>query len=153
MKSLLIYLVLVGGPLAGLFGILRAGSRLQAPPSVGGAWRMEAPPFAAGPDDAYTVAEISQSGVHVEVRIDGSLFDGTVRGDSLVATTKARAERRGEPVGLCGPARGITLRARLDRAAEPDRMTAVFSFPEGTGCAPSAVQAVRMPAPGRGGGH
>lgn len=152
MKSLLTYLLLVGGPLAGLFGILHAGSRLQAPPAVGGAWRMDAPPFAAGPDDAYTVMEVSQSGEHVKVRIDGALFDGKVRGDSLVAATKPRAERRGEAVDPCGPPRGITMRARLDRAAEPDRLTAVFA-PAGTGCTPSTVQAARMPAPRRGAGH
>jgi hypothetical protein len=153
MKSLLIYLLLVGGPLAGLFGILHAGSRLEAPPSIGGAWRMEAPPFAAGPEEGETTIEISQSGEHVELRIDGALFDGKVRGDSIVAATKARAERRGEPVDLCGPLRGITMRARLDRAAEPDRMTAVFSLPASTGCTPSTVQAVRMPALKREGGH
>lgn len=154
MKSLLIYLVLVGGPLAGLFGILHAGNRLEAPPSIGGAWRLESsPPFAAGPEEGETMIEISQSGEHVELRIGGALFDGTVRGDSIVAATEARAERRGEAVDPCGPPRGITMRARLDRAAEPDRLTAVFSLPASTGCTPSTVRAVRMPAPKRGGGH
>jgi hypothetical protein len=36
------YLCLVGMPLVGLVGILRAGQRLVAPVSIGGAWNLEA---------------------------------------------------------------------------------------------------------------
>jgi len=144
MKSLLIYLAMVGLPLAGLFGILRAGSRLDAPHSIGGSWRMQAP---APPGDL----ELSQSGVHVVVEMGGVRMRGEVRGDSLVASAPPAA---GAPGAVpCGAHLGRDLRARIDRAAEPDRVTGVVEVPGRADCPSSTVRAVRAPATKRGGRH
>jgi hypothetical protein len=40
MRTILIYIILVGLPIAGLYGILHIGERLEAPLFVGGAWRI-----------------------------------------------------------------------------------------------------------------
>lgn len=146
MRSLLLYLALVGLPLAGLFGILRAGSRLEAPPAVGGAWRVEAP---ASPADS--VLEVSQSGVHAVVRHGGVRMRGEVRGDSLFAA--AGHTWHTPPAAVCGPAFGRELRARVDRAAEPDRMEGTVIVPGKPECPAAMISAVHVPKPARGGGH
>jgi hypothetical protein len=132
MKSLLLYLAMVGLPLAGLFGILRAGSRLDAPPSVGGSWRIDAPASASS-----RTIDISQSGEHVVVEVDGARLRGEVRGDTLVAAAPA----------------GCELRLRIDRAAEPDRLVGTMGARENGGCAQAAISAARLPASKRGGRH
>jgi len=146
MKSLLIYLALVGLPLAGLAGILRAGSRLHAPPAVGGAWRVEAP---ASPADS--LLEVSQSGEHAVVRFGGARMLGEVRGDSLIA--RAEPAWHTPPPVFCGPAFGRELRARIDRAAEPDRIEGTLAVPNHPNCPPAPISAVRLPKPARGGGR
>ncbi len=142
MKSLLLYLAIVGVPLAGLFGILHAGSRLDAPHSVGGSWRLDAP-------SPPGTLDISQSGVHLVVEMDGLRMPGEIRGDSLVAV----APPTGKTSPACGPDLGRELRAALDRTAEPHRLTGVSGVPGATECPRMAVNAVRVPAETRGGGH
>ncbi len=75
MKAFLLYLSLVGLPLAGVFGILRIGSQIEAPPRIGGVWQAAAapsmplaPPCVDLPSqvDAF---ELTQSGVYVEVSL------------------------------------------------------------------------------------
>ncbi|HEU4452571.1 MAG TPA: hypothetical protein VFR81_05895 [Longimicrobium sp.] len=131
MKSLLLYLAMVGLPLAGLFGILHAGSRIDAPPSVGGSWRIDAPASAS-----TRTIDVSQSGEHVVVEVDGARLRGEVRGDSLFAAAPGR----------CG------LRVRIDRAAEPDRLVGTMGG-SGRGCGSTAISAARLPATKRGGRH
>jgi hypothetical protein len=42
MRTVLLYFLLVGLPVAGVFGLLRIGRGLQPPASVGGKWQVEA---------------------------------------------------------------------------------------------------------------
>jgi hypothetical protein len=142
MKSLLLYLAIVGIPLAGLFGILHAGNRLEAPPSIGGSWRLDAP---SPPGEIV----ISQSGVHLVVEMDGARMLGEVRGDSLVAL----APPTGRTARACGPDVGRELRARIDRAAEPHRLTGLAGVPGGADCPRMEINAVRVPAEKRARGH
>ena len=134
MKSLLLYLVLVGLPLAGLFGILRLGSRLEAPPAIGGAWAVTAAPGAALPDSLH----LSQSGVHLSVTAGGAKLSGRLEGGALSAAAPAGA-------GPCA----ASLRARVEASA--GRMAGTLSLPPR--CQPAAFGAVRRPPAKRGEGH
>lgn len=142
MKSFPLYLFLVGAPLAGLAVILRAGDGLTAQPPIAGAWRVEegrALPAAA--DTGRTFA-ISQSGQHVEVEIGGHSLRGRFTGDSLVAERRiSRMMTRGP----CFQATDVRLRARVETAARPMRLTGVLDA-NAPGCAPAALTAVRSAA-------
>jgi hypothetical protein len=105
MKPLLAYPTLVALPLAGLVGVLHAGSALKAPPAISGEWRVESP-------RAQTLT-LSQSGIHVSLAFAGSEYRGELRGDTIVAESR---ERRA--AGAC-----VFLRARVDTLAVPHRMT------------------------------
>jgi hypothetical protein len=142
MKSLLLYLAIVGIPLAGLFGILHAGSRLEVPPSIGGSWRLDAP---SPPGEIV----ISQSGVHLAVEMDGVRMRGEIRGDSLVALTPPTENTS----RACGPDLGRELRAIVDRSADPHRLAGTVGTPGGADCPRTAISAVRVPAETRRGGH
>lgn len=151
MKSLLLYLALVGLPVAGLLGILEAGSRLQAPRDVTGEWRMNAPiSSSTDSEPAPRTLEISQSGVYLSVTLgDGDPMRGRLRGDTL------RVVRL--PVG--DPARdgcfvaGFLLHGIFDFAAEPDRLVAQ-ALPTGAPwCAPFSFTAVRESTGRRVGGE
>ncbi|HEU4559647.1 MAG TPA: hypothetical protein VFS20_17475, partial [Longimicrobium sp.] len=127
LKSLAIYLLLVGVPVAGLAAILRAGVRLHAPPAIAGEWRVEG----GGPGSARTLV-ISQSGQHVEVAVASYSLRGIFTDDTLTA------ESRISPVGAPGPcfrATAVRLRARVDTAARPMRLRGALQ-PNAPGCAP-----------------
>lgn len=145
LRSLLFYALLVGLPLAALLAILRAGSRLQAPPSVGGTWRSEARPDTL-------LLRVEQSGVHLVVQADVFRFTGVLRGDSILAAAKVRPVPPAEADVLCHPWRGMVFRAQVDRAAEPDRMTGTLLVPGDPHCRPVHLTAIRQPA-GRGRGR
>jgi hypothetical protein len=95
MKSLVLYLVLVGSPLLGLLGILRAGERIVPPRLMGGEWELEpsvvheglATCFEQGSgDESWSV---SQSGTRAEILLPSRprlRMSGEIRGDSLVGT-------------------------------------------------------------------
>jgi hypothetical protein len=107
LKSLALYLVLVGIPLAGLFALLDWGQRLVPPPAVGGRWTIVEPGAAACPGlPAGVVLSIEQSGRFLQLRFDdlpaadGRLDDGTITA-SIPAT-------------LVGCGEGLALEATLD---------------------------------------
>lgn len=73
MRSILVYLVLVGLPVLGVAAVLRAGRELRAAPFVGGRWRVELlPDPACGvPSSDSAHLEIVQTGRRVELVVDG----------------------------------------------------------------------------------
>ena len=139
MKSLPLYLFLVGVPLAGLALILRAGDGLAAPPPIGGAWRVEEGQALPAAADTGRTFAISQSGQHVEVAFGGHTLRGRFSGDSLVAE---RRMSRMMTRGPCLQATDVRLRARVDTAARPMRLAGVLDA-NAPGCAPAALTAVR----------
>jgi hypothetical protein len=144
----LLYVFLVGTPLLGLAAILHHGRRLQAPPSIGGAWRVETVAAAGGAGDCAALApgavvDVSQSGRYVTVtagraastvvapaRLDAGALRGTVSGASA-----------------CPVLAGATLEATVDRSTTPHRMSARLD-----GGASVAFLATRLPAETRRGG-
>ncbi|HEX6746594.1 MAG TPA: hypothetical protein VF092_04805 [Longimicrobium sp.] len=141
MKPLLAYAALVGLPLAGLAAVLRAGSGLQAPPSISGEWRIELPTASAEPP-RFT---ISQSGTHVQLEMFGREYRGALRGGALVARSGARVAGR----DACWDADDVRLRARVGGGAVPRRLEFAVEVPRVAGCGRGFV-AVRAEPP-RGG--
>lgn len=71
LRSVGLYVVLVGVPLGGLLAILHVGGSIEPPPAVGGAWSVTEGPIAscaAWPQG--TRLAIEQSGRFLRVRID-----------------------------------------------------------------------------------
>ena len=87
-RSVLLYLVLVGIPVAGVSAVLRAGRDLKPPASFGGSWRVE-----AWPDSACLQREIDtlqlvieQSGPSLSIKTRrGPRFAGQVEGEGFSA--------------------------------------------------------------------
>jgi hypothetical protein len=156
--------LLVGVPVAGLLVILRVGRALEAPPSIGGDWQVEArlpaalaPPCAAlVRPSAQPALTVSQSGVYLSLTYRGGAtagMDGTLRGDSLF-TGAAPLSRIAPRRVRCEPGDAITLRARVDRSAGPARMTGVLSLPGCPECGEVPFTATRLPGEARPkGGH
>lgn len=125
---------MVGGPIAGVLGVLHAGRDLRAPHAIGGEWRV------AGGELAGTLFVVEQSGEYLSI-------DGPVEGVRL------RGKLRGDTLELDGPGAGscpTTLRAVLDASAKPRRITGALA---GEGCATRAIDATHAPRAAKGGGH
>src|SRR5690242_17688758 len=118
MKSIALYLLLVGIPAAGLAGILRAGNQLRAPAHLSGEWRVEGMPLALDADDTVGAIAISQSGEHVEVVVGPRTLRGRFAGDSLGAR---RPAMRMAAAGPCVSG-DVRLDVRVDTAARPMRL-------------------------------
>lgn len=140
MRPALLYLVLVGLPLLGVLGILRAGSGLAAPPSFGGAWAL-AP--ASYPDGCTPPAElrVAQSGRRAEVALGAETEAAEVDGRRL--RTRGAVAVRG---GAC---RGWLVEAAGEGAPVPAALVGRL-VPEGCACAPVPFRARRAGAPAPG---
>jgi len=110
MRSVLLYLSLVGLPIVGMVGALHLGQEMRAPASVAGAWRVELSGAAGDPhrrDDAPPpeppALYITQSGPHIvisacggkRVAAVGELREMTLTavGDGLQVRANLRYER------------------------------------------------------------
>ena len=92
-RSVLLYGAMVGIPLALLLGVLGVGRDLAAPPSLGGAWRVE-----SGATCGLSQGErfdIVQSGQFVVIRLSArSPLQGRLDGDVLRAAGGTRSAAR-----------------------------------------------------------
>jgi hypothetical protein len=145
MKKLLLYLGMISVPLLGLLGILKLGSRLQAPASVGGQWTLESP---SGPAcdsfQAFLQSEtihIAQSGPHLVITLvdkDHTQLRGELDGE----TVRAAIHR---PAAL----QAVQLTARVDRSADPDRFQGQVTDANCSGAL--VLEGTRLPPINRGG--
>lgn len=150
MKTALVYLALVGAPLLGLLGILRAGERIVPPHHVGGEWRVDAP-FATAlrgpcPELAFGTGgarlDVSQSGPRARLALGdaaGTTLDARLDGVTLVAATA-----EGSPA--CR-GRGLRLEATLLRPDGEPQLAGAATVPGCSRCASVPFRAVRA-APG-----
>lgn len=119
MRFFLTYALLVGAPLLVLLGVLNAGARLQAPPSVGGEWSLDV----AATRSSVPPLTVVQSGRVLELRwgaakglgrlragerVEGSLAGGwtlvATRGaDARLVGTLTRGAERVEFAALRAP--------------------------------------------------
>lgn len=89
-KLPLLYLLLVGLPLAGLFAVLRIGAGIEAPPAVGGPWKTVEGGRCSVPDSLF---RIDQSGRFVHVVLPGRPdIPAQLSGPALAADGGARAD-------------------------------------------------------------
>ena len=146
------YVLLVGLPLAGLAGVLRAGRSLTAPMSVDGVWKVQAdasPVNAEGCSHALTSLSnsslvISQSGKSVMLSFEGSpkaSGSGTLEGQSLRGSVIASDSS----ASACGSDQQITLAAAIDPKADPKSLTGVLSVSGCPSCAEIKISATRLP--------
>jgi hypothetical protein len=93
------YLILVGLPAAGVFGVLGAGRQLEAPPDLAGNWRVDSGATCGlGSGDTFRIV---QSGRFVQIEIagrpplEGRLDESTLRAAGRVRETSAPGCRNG----------------------------------------------------------
>lgn len=145
MKTIAIYVLLVGAPLLGLLGILRAGERIVPPHHVGGEWAID-PAFAAAlraacPDVAFPAAGpalgVSQSGTRAVLTLNDTAtttLDARLEGESLTAIADERST-------ACGGA--LRLAATLRPDPRGPELSGTVSVP---GSAPVPFRATRASA-------
>ena len=146
MKTLLLYLALVGLPLLGVSGILRAGSGLVAPPSFGGTWALATADAPGGCARPAGPLRVTQSGRRAQVTL-GAVAAG--------ADVDGRRLRTRGAVATAGPCAGWRVEAEGVGGPVPEALTGRL-VPEGCACAPVPFRASRRasrpsatpPAPG-----
>lgn len=150
MKTILVYVVLVGVPLLGLLGILRAGERIVPPRHVGGAWvvadgsaaGLQAVCPGLGFPETGTEIDVSQSGTRARIVLNDSLatpLDARIEGLTLTA----RPERED---GACA-GRELRLAATLDTLAAPMALQGTVSVAGCAACPTVPFHAVRAASP------
>jgi hypothetical protein len=135
LRPFLLYLILVGLPILGILGLLRAGQNLSAPISVAGTWETQLS-FPASPSDDLTiqpgpiVLHISQSGTHLFLAFDektklvGSIDDMTI--------SAALSDGPGSTNTLSLSPTAIYFRGRINRGKQSDQLLGVITFAQGT---------------------
>jgi len=136
MKAILLYLVLVGAPVAGIYGIVCLGQDLKPPTSVAGAWTVELTPRTADtpPCKGFIVSskslilKVTQSGPHLVLTLNdqsATRFSGEVNFESLTAKSLEEIEAR---QGAPGITTSIEVQAGIDRHSGVDRLSGTFTF-------------------------
>lgn len=155
------YILLVGLPLLGLAGALRAGRALAAPVSIDGTWNVDA-------DSIHTRGEackkalssvsipgfvISQSGKSLTLTLGNSAKtsgDGILEGNHL----KAPLGMTDASAASCAAGQPLLLTAVVDPKSEPRSLSAVVSVDGCASCAATEFHAIRQPkSQGAGGAH
>jgi hypothetical protein len=138
MKPVLLYLLLVGLPIAGVFGIVRLGKKLHAPVSVGGVWKVEFNPRDQDipPCEGFAVSSqpliltISQSGPRLALTFSdknktdllGTIKDGLVSAESFHQATAVTGK-------MSDAKSAIQLQAGIDRQLDSDYLRGVLTVP------------------------
>ncbi len=155
---LIAYALLVGLPLLGLAGVLKAGRSISAPISVDGAWKFETDPvrlaslpctqsFASLQD---SVVNISQSGKQlVLVRSNGgkTAGSGVLEDTTLTAMLPLPDASASEPG--CKSDGGLRLAATIDPKAKPRSMVATVSINGCRSCPTVEFHALRQVHPAK----
>ena len=133
LKSVALYLILVGIPLAGLFALLDWGRTLVAPPAIGGQWTVAGPTSSSCPGlPSGAVLSIEQSGRFLRVRIDDMPFGKGRLDDGRVSASI--------PVAFPGCGDALELEATLDDAG---RLVGRLGLPDCDACPPAPLVAER----------
>ena len=124
MKAVLLYLVLVGAPVAGVYGIVCLGQDLKPPMSVAGAWNLELTPRTADTCKGFTVSskslilKITQTGPHLVLTLNdqsATRLSGEVNFESLTARSQSATS-------------AIQMQAKIDRQSAWERLSGTFTF-------------------------
>jgi hypothetical protein len=138
------YILLVGLPLLGLAGVLKAGRALQAPISVDGTWTVETNTATlCGQSLQKSALTVSQSGKGLVVSLNDGLNStgtGTLAGTTMDATFPFSATAAEH----CGSDARLALNAAIDPKAEPLTMLGTISVPGCPSCPEVSYRAVRQ---------
>lgn len=126
MKAALHYLVLVGIPIVGVLGLLRLGSNLEPPISVGGEWYLaltnstQVEASCAGLLDANVqpVLTVSQSGPHLVLELNTAekiRFKGTLN-ESTITTAQNEPET-------------VVFQVTIDHQSQPNTLAGAVTLP------------------------
>jgi hypothetical protein len=157
------YICLVGGPLLGLIGVLRAGARLTPPRAVRGNWIVQAdfslwhgmPCEALLAHAPQPLLNIAQSGRDVTVTLsnpENIVLVGTVDGPNLTAAPAASGDNSGpapKQFPGCPDPRSLRLQARVSDLGKDRSLKGTFSLDHCSECSPLAFSAVRQVPDGR----
>lgn len=156
-KLIVAYICLVGTPLLGLLGILRAGQHLTPPVSVGGAWYLEANfgALASGScRDLLTSVNqpflsILQSGTNLVLSLNNpqkTTLPGTIRGAEITMS------REDVPVSketeACTDPQAMQLNATVGNQGGQRVLTGSLAVQGCTACQPIHFRAVRQSGKG-----
>jgi hypothetical protein len=134
------YILLVGVPLLGLAGVLKAGHALTAPISIDGTWALETSPATLfGQTLQNSLLTISQSGNGLVVSLNNGLNTtgtGTLAGAAMDATLSMPSTAADH----CGSDATLALKATIDSKVEPRTMLGTISV---KGCGSSAELSYR----------
>jgi hypothetical protein len=147
MKIVLLYLLLVGAPVAGIYGIVCLGSDLKPPMSVGGEWTVGLTSRTEDVSPCKGFAEplilkVTQAGPHLTLTLNdpgATRLSGEVNRESLTAESL-------DAPGMTSP---IQLHANIHRQPGLDRLSGTFTF---ANCPELSFTAIRRQK-GDGGGH
>lgn len=156
------YLLMVGIPLLGLVGILRVGSHLTAPLSVGGRWNVEADfkSLASSPCGAVLASaeqprlRIVQSGRDLILTLNNGLrttVPATLDGSTLTTGTASpdAVQRVAAVIPGCSGPESIYLDGTVSRQGSQEFLTGQVILKTCPECAPVQFYAVRMVPPRR----
>lgn len=139
LKSLALYLVLVGLPLVGLFALLDWGQSLVPPPSIGGRWALATPAELACPGlPPAGVLSIEQSGRFLRVRL-GDMPFGEGRLDDGRVHARIPVEPRPASAAACD---ALALEVTLD--ADGERLVGRLGMDGCDACPPTAIEVRRI---------
>lgn len=132
LRSLLLYVLLVGLPLAGVSGVLYLGRRLEAPASVRGNWQLEVEGSAACQSSLGEALSVAQSGPALHLAFSGAAqltLVGQVHGLRVTASEASGA---------------LALEATLNQLRGASRLQGTLTAPACAG--PVNWSATRLPA-------
>jgi len=156
-RLIVAYICLVGAPLLGLLGILRAGQHLTPPVSVGGAWYLEANfgALAGGScRDLLTSVNqpflsIFQSGTNLVLSLNNpqkTTVPGSIR-DAAITVRREGAPVPGE-TGACTNPQSIQLKATVDNQGGQRVLTGTLAIQGCAACELIPFRAVRQSGKG-----
>ena len=155
MKAVLLYLVLVGAPFAGIYGIVCLGQDLKPPMSVAGAWNVELTPRTADtvPCKGFNVSskslilKVTQTGPHLVLTLNdqsATRLSGEVNFESLTARSLEETETR-------QGASSVQMQGNIERHSGVERMSGTFTFancPAGSELPFTAIRQQKGPGAG-----
>ena len=146
------YLLLVGAPLLGLLGILRAGQRLAAPVSVGGTWNLQSdltPLANSGCKATFANVSqpffsISQSGSRLTFTLNNTeqtTLSGTISENTVIMGSESSALDANRD---CAHPQAIRFQAALNQQGPQRTLTGTLNITGCPNCPALPLRAVRQ---------
>lgn len=154
MRAILIYLLTVGTPLLGVFGVLHVGRDIRPTTSLAGEWDLEADfaPLAGSPCAKLVTTikqpalNIAQSGRRLILRLNNEMkttLRGEFQGAALEGGTRPSGPLTGD-VSCTGPGAAYLEAEVKNDEARPGNLTGRLMIAGCPGCPPVIFKAIRQ---------